>query len=565
MNAFRIVPAGDSALIVEFEERIDPAVNARAICCAEAIQAARLPGVRDVVPTYRSVAVYFDPLRTDSDVLLRCLEEGAGQPLSPASAARTPVRIPVCYGGDLGPDLADVASFAGMPEADVVRMHAGATYRVFMLGFVPGFAYLGIVDTRIAMPRHATPRVRVPVGSVGLAGVQTGVYPADTPGGWQLIGRTPMKPFDPSRADPFLMQAGDAVQFYPIDRDEYDQWLDREFHDRVVQVFRPAETGGPEGPHYTHSAISVIKPGMLTTVQDAGRWGFQSRGVPVAGPMDPVSHRLANALVGNGRDAALLEVTLLGPELEFEDERLVAVAGAEFDLSLDGRPVPSHAPFTVAAGSHLRFGARRIGARAYLAVSGGITVAPTLGSRSTHLVSAMGGVGGRALMAGDRLPLGDPSRPQGMALTPQAAIAALPDHHATIRVLPGPQVDYFAADALDVLRSAPYVVAQNSDRMGFRLEGPRLTHARGADIISDATPLGVLQVPASGQPILLMADRQTTGGYPKIATVIAADMPIAGQLAPADTVTFVVCTPHDALRALIAQERALMALEDRRS
>ena len=126
-------------------------------------------------------------------------------------------------------------------------------------------------------------------------------------------------------------------------------------------------------------------------------------------------------------------------------------------------------------------------------------------------------------------------------------------------------MEYFAADALDVLQSAPYVVAANSDRMGFRLDGPRLIHARGADIISDATPLGVLQVPASGQPILLMADRQTTGGYPKLATVIAADMAIAGQLAPADTIRFVVCTPHEALTALIGQERALMAVEDRRS
>ena len=311
--------------------------------------------------------------------------------------------------------------------------------------------------------------------------------------------------------------------------------------------------------------VKVIKPGMLTTIQDAGRWGLQSHGVPVAGPMDPVAHRLANALVGNTRDAALLEVTLLGPELEFEDERLAAVTGAEFDLLLDGRPVPLQAPFTVAAGSRLKFGPRRRGARAYLAVSGGITVPPTLGSRATHLVSGMGGIDGRALIAGDRLPLGDPSSPRRVVLPPGSAIAALPDHHATIRVLPGPQVDYFASDALDVLQSAPYVIAQNSDRMGFRLEGPRLTHARGADIISDATPLGVLQVPASGQPILLMADRQTTGGYPKIATVIAADMTIAGQLSPSDTITFRVCIPRDAMAALIAQERALMAVEDRRS
>lgn len=222
---YRIVPAGDSALIVEFEERIDPDVNARTIACAEAIQAASVAGVRDVVPTYRSVAVYFDPLRTDNDVLTACLEREAGQVPTAALVARTPVRIPVCYGGDLGPDLSGVASFAGMPQVDVVRVHTGGTYRVFMLGFVPGFAYLGIVDERIAMPRHATPRVRVPVGSVGIAGVQTGVYSAETPGGWQLIGRTPVKPFDSARADPFLMKAGDTVQFYPIDRAEFDRWV----------------------------------------------------------------------------------------------------------------------------------------------------------------------------------------------------------------------------------------------------------------------------------------------------------------------------------------------------
>ena len=314
--------------------------------------------------------------------------------------------------------------------------------------------------------------------------------------------------------------------------------------------------------------VTVIKPGMLTTVQDGGRWGLQARGVPVAGPMDPVSHRLANALVGNDRQAALLEVTLLGPELEFGDERLVAVTGAEFELVLDGRQVPPGERFTVPAGSRLRFGARRSGARAYLAVSGGIAVPQVLGSRATHLVSGMGGVNGRSLVAGDRLPLGVRS---GFTRFPHAGNVGVwkswksRSDPATIRVLPGPQADYFAPDALGLLQSAPYVVAHNSDRMGFRLDGPRLTHARGADIISDATPLGVLQVPASGQPILLMADRQTTGGYPKIATMIAADVTIAGQLAPADSLRFVVCSPHDAMTALIAQERALMALEDPRA
>jgi inhibitor of KinA len=222
-GGYRVVPAGDSAIIVEFEERIDPAVNARTIACAEAIQGAQLPGVRDVVPTYRSVAIYFDPLRTNGNLLMESVDREATRASSVAGTSRAPVRIPVCYGGELGPDLASVAAFAGMGEQDVVGVHTSTTYRVFMLGFVPGFAYLGIVDGRIAMPRHSTPRVRVPLGSVGIAGVQTGVYPTETPGGWQLIGRTPLKPFDPAREQPFLMKAGDTVQFYAIERGEYDR------------------------------------------------------------------------------------------------------------------------------------------------------------------------------------------------------------------------------------------------------------------------------------------------------------------------------------------------------
>jgi antagonist of KipI len=306
--------------------------------------------------------------------------------------------------------------------------------------------------------------------------------------------------------------------------------------------------------------IRVIKPGMLTTVQDTGRWGVQSRGVPVAGPMDPWSHRVANALVGNTRTAAALEVTLIGPDLEFDDERVVAIAGAEFDVTLDGRAVPMHAPFVVSSGARLRFGARTRGARAYLAVSGGIATPPVLGSRATHVISAMGGLDGRALRAGDVLPL-FPSPPAPSVGAPAARIVPLPDRTARVRVMPGPQLDYFADDALAVLESAPYTIRSDSDRMGFRLQGPALTHARGADIISDATPLGVLQVPASGQPILLMADRQTTGGYPKIATVITADLAVAGQLGPGDAITFAVCTARDAMAALIAQERALLPLE----
>jgi inhibitor of KinA len=220
--AYRIVSAGDSAIVVEFEPRIDLAVNARAIACADAVQAAGVPGVRDVVPTYRSVAIYFDPLRTDVNALNAGVERAVASAEQSAAAAHEPIRVPVCYGGEFGPDLPAVAAYARCSEDDVIYAHASTIYRVFMLGFVPGFAYLGIVDERIAMPRHAVPRVRVPARSVAIAGVQTGIYPGDTPGGWQLIGRTPVPPFDPNRPEPFLMKAGDAVQFYAIDRDEYE-------------------------------------------------------------------------------------------------------------------------------------------------------------------------------------------------------------------------------------------------------------------------------------------------------------------------------------------------------
>jgi len=307
--------------------------------------------------------------------------------------------------------------------------------------------------------------------------------------------------------------------------------------------------------------IHVIKPGMLTTVQDLGRWGLQARGVPVAGPMDPWSHRLANALVGNDRAAAALEITLVGPELEFDDERLAAVAGAEFEMAVDDRPAPWNTAFLVPAGSRLRFRMRERGVRAYLAVAGGIAVPPVLGSRATHVVSGLGGLEGRPLKVGDRLPLADESSVQRPAPAVDRPVVPFPAGHAKVRVLPGPQGDYFAPDALDVLQSEPYVIAQNSDRMGFRLSGPALAHSRGADILSDATPLGVLQVPASGQPILLMADRPTAGGYPKIATVITADLALAGQLGPGDAIGFSVCTPRDAMAALIAQERFVMAVE----
>ena len=221
----RVVPAGDAVLVVEFEERIDPETSARGVALADAMTAEQIPGVRDVVPAYRSVAIYFDPLRTDRRLLSSTVDRLAATAVK-RDANRREIHVPVCYGGEYGPDLPAVAEFGGLSPTQVVDIHAGGTYQVLMIGFMPGFAYMGLVDPRIAAPRLATPRPRVARGSVGIAKEQTGVYPSDSPGGWQLIGRTPLRPFDMSRPDPFLFRPGDEVRFVPITPKEFDA-LDR--------------------------------------------------------------------------------------------------------------------------------------------------------------------------------------------------------------------------------------------------------------------------------------------------------------------------------------------------
>ena len=309
------------------------------------------------------------------------------------------------------------------------------------------------------------------------------------------------------------------------------------------------------------ATIAIIKPGMLTSIQDLGRWGMQARGVPVAGPMDEYSHRLANLLVGNDPSAAALEVTLIGPEMEVLHEVTCAVAGADFVLRANDTVVPMHEPFVLRAGSRLRFGERRRGARATLAFRGGIGVDPVFRSRATSLIARMGPLDGRALRSGDTLPIGGskmaPHRSRDDATPSRLSV---PEGGARVRVLPGPHEDMFTTAAFETLCHSRFTITPQSNRMGYRLDGPPLAHRRSADVLSDATAIGSLQVPASGLPILLMADRQTTGGYPKIGTVISADLPLAGQLAPGDWIEFQPCTRDAARDAALARFGALEGL-----
>ena len=256
--------------------------------------------------------------------------------------------------------------------------------------------------------------------------------------------------------------------------------------------------------------------------------------------MDKFSCRVANRLVGNPDDAATLEITLTGPELYFEGESVICIAGADFDPTINQLRVPIWTCVLVKSGSTLAFGERRSGARSYLAIAGGINVPLVMKSRSTHTSSQTGGLDGRPLIKDDTFSCGS-----AYSRTKIAIGKSLPDEMrpvyqdcATLRIVPGPQAKYFLDRTSSILTSGKYKISHQSDRMGYRLVGPRLPHAGSADIISDCTAMGALQVPADEQPILLMADRQTTGGYPKIAVVISADLSSAAQLMPGHTIEF---------------------------
>jgi KipI family sensor histidine kinase inhibitor len=222
MIDFRIEPAGDAALRIELPARVDEAISARITAMGEAVRSRWTDIVCDAVVGYHTLTVYFDPLRVDGRWLEEQLAAIAAESVASVDGSRAHVEIPVCYGDDFGPDLGDVANAAGCSEQEVVDLHTGRDYRVFVVGFVPGFGYMGPVDPRLALPRRRTPRTRVPAGTVALAGGQTGIYPMETPGGWHLIGRTAVRPFDESRAEPVLFRPGDTVRFRSISREEFD-------------------------------------------------------------------------------------------------------------------------------------------------------------------------------------------------------------------------------------------------------------------------------------------------------------------------------------------------------
>jgi len=325
-------------------------------------------------------------------------------------------------------------------------------------------------------------------------------------------------------------------------------------------------------------ALKVLRAGILSTIQDLGRWGCQRYGVPVSGVMDEFSHRLANILVGNREDAATLEMTLVGPGFTLNADTLLAVCGADFEARVNGESLPKARPVLVRAGSALDFGPCRRGCRAYLAVAGGFDVEPVLGSRSTFLRGAFGGWQGRALRRGDQLPTrdADPALYPSLhrKLRESRAPMAYPSWAATERVealMPGPHLlrfvrgrhwSRFPEEARETFLSSEYRIGSNSDRQAYRLMGPLLLARDSIEVISSGVTFGTIQVPPDGEPIVLMASRQTTGGYPRLGEVVAADLPLLAQMPAGARVRFQAVELAAAQTLLLEREREIARMQE---
>jgi antagonist of KipI len=331
-------------------------------------------------------------------------------------------------------------------------------------------------------------------------------------------------------------------------------------------------------PGTSSMSLSILRPGLLTTVQDLGRHGYQQDGILVSGAMDAPALRVANLLVGNPETTAGLEITLLGPRIRFESDHLIALTGAHLSSTLNGQPVGLNRPVWVAAGTELAFGAPVAGSRAYLAVAGGFALAPVLGSQSTYLRAGFGGFRGRALQAGDVLPgtgiTNDGQRiAQSLAQrmshsgwvqarwTPGLALCPTPRPNPVIRAIRGPEYELFSVASQRAFWQEPFTVTPQADRMGYRLHGPALAQQVETELLSSAVTFGTVQVPAGGQAIVLMADRQTTGGYPRLAQVITADLPALAQVQPGARIQFAEVSLAEAQALYLAQEQQLQALK----
>ena len=523
MSAMRFLPVNRHAILVELADL------QQTLVLLGALQAQPIEGVQELVPAARTILVQFAPHIIGAAQLVRRIAECD---LS-GSVQRSDVlvQIPVRYDGE---DLAEVAQILGITAEEVVRRHTGSEWSVAFTGFAPGFAYLSGGDPVFNVPRRATPRTKVPAGAVALAGSFSAVYPQASPGGWQIIGVTDAAMWDLARDLPALLQPGYRVQFVDIAMQKgAASARSNSISDGKVSEINKEHAQAATNLEANAGALRVRATGLLTLFQDMGRHGQAGQGVSASGAMDQAAFKTANRLVGNASQLPVLETVGGGLSLQSVGENVVAVTGADAPISIttaDGRrwPAPRQAAIALADGDTLSLAQPVAGARCYVAVRGGYEVAPVLGSASTDTLAH---VGPPALHSGQLLAV----LPAAHAVVAELALPEqelpAPDGEVVLDVELGPRTDWFTPEAVALLAAQRWQVTPQSNRVGLRLAGEQaLTRAVTSELPSEGTPLGAIQVPASGQPVLFLADHPLTGGYPVIGCVAPHHLDLAGQI-----------------------------------
>lgn len=520
-GGLRFLPMRPGNMLVELPDL------GQTLALAESLRRDPITGILELIPAARTVLIAFDPGRIAAQDLAAGI---SARDLSVVPASSGPlVEIPVRYDGE---DLAGLSALLGIPEAEIVSRHIAREYLVAFTGFAPGFAYLAGGDPLLAAPRRKSPRTHVPAGALAIGGEFTGIYPRESPGGWQLIGSTQLSMFDIGRNPAALLQPGDRVRFV------------EESAALSAKAAKPAPAKRA-ATRKTAAQLEVLSTLLPILIQDSGRPGQSGQGVSVSGAADKTSYAIANRLVGNPPDTPALEISFGQVRFTVTSKAFLALSGAPAPMavtSADGstRTIGRYEVVALAGGETVSIGAPPAGLRSYLAARGGFDAEPVLGSASRDTLAQ---IGPAPILPGGRIGILPP--PERAVLSAgEAEPFPMPATGQTITldVTLGPRADWFSAAAVQSFLAQEWLVSAQSSRVGLRLAGTALARIDQRELPSEATLQGAIQVPAGGQPVLFLTDHPVTGGYPVIANVAACHLDLAGQLPPGARLRFKVAT-----------------------
>jgi KipI family sensor histidine kinase inhibitor len=536
----------DSSILISFEGESSLEVSEQVLNLFHRLSKFKELPITNLHPAYCSLLVDIDLRQCQPQKIFNFISEQLQEISRDEKPDFVVIDIPVCYGEEEGEDLAEVSKITGLTQQQVIELHSQTEYTVGFLGFAPGFPYLLGLPKVLNCPRKKTPRLRVPAGSVAIGGSQTGIYSTESAGGWQLIGRTDVKLFDIKNVSPSLLKPGDKIRFS----------VSSDVTPRVSIDRPPLPDSQKEEP-----ILRIENPGFFSTIQDLGRYQAAHLGVSPGGAADTIALRLGNQLLDNNENAAAIEMTLLGITVTFLKDTWFSITGAKCSPTLDQLPIAMWTSLPVCAGQRLVVNSITYGLRSYLCIYGGVGTKPILGSRSTFVSGQWGGFHGRALVTGDVLPGGyqvvDSPR---FRKAEKSVWEFYQDQEKVLRVTLGPQAEWFLEKTHQLFFETEFEVTNDVNRLGVRLAGPKLEYHekyQGHELVSEGIANGAIQVAQAGQPLILYCEQQTTGGYPKIANIIQADLFRVGQFKPGDRLRFVQVSIEAAWQINVDQEKML--------